>query len=63
MAVNEVKMPKADEKMQVKAGQSDSEATFIFGDEDHTLGNALRHVLHSSAGTNFCGYSSVLTIF
>jgi len=45
MAVNEVIPARAGEKLQVKAGQSDSSATFILGDEDHTLGNSLRHVL------------------
>jgi DNA-directed RNA polymerase subunit L len=45
MAVNEVKLPKANEKLQVKAGQTEAAATFILGDEDHTLGNSLRHVL------------------
>ena len=57
MAVNEVRSAEAEEKMQVKAGQDDGSATFILGDEDHTLGNALRHVLMQTAGTDFCGYS------
>eukprot|EP00613_Pedinella_sp_CCMP2098_P004031 CAMPEP_0171615284 /NCGR_PEP_ID=MMETSP0990-20121206/12807_1 /TAXON_ID=483369 /ORGANISM="non described non described, Strain CCMP2098" /LENGTH=114 /DNA_ID=CAMNT_0012179363 /DNA_START=160 /DNA_END=504 /DNA_ORIENTATION=+ len=57
MAVNEVKLPSATEKLQVKAGQTEAAATFILGDEDHTLGNSLRHVLMQSAGTDFCGYA------
>jgi DNA-directed RNA polymerase I and III subunit RPAC2 len=31
--------------------------TFVFGDEDHTLGNSLRHVLMGRKETTFCGYS------
>jgi|Dee2metaT_26_FD_contig_31_5081728_length_430_multi_2_in_0_out_0_1 DNA-directed RNA polymerase I and III subunit RPAC2 len=57
MAVNEQKPAKAEEKLSVKAGQDEGSATFILGDEDHTLGNALRHVLMQTAGTDFCGYS------
>ena len=57
MAVNEVQVRKAEEKLQVKTGQNDGSATFILGDEDHTLGNVLRHVLMQTAGTEFCGYS------
>ena len=45
MAVNEQPLIRAEQKLQVKAGQSDAAATFIIGDEDHTLGNVLRHVL------------------
>ena len=48
---------RAEEKLQVKSGQSDAAATFILGDEDHTLGNALRHVLMQTSGTEFCGYA------
>ena len=33
-------------------------STFVFGDEDHTLGNALRHCLQQrTADVEFCGYS------
>ena len=42
---DEVPMQKAEDKLRVKTGQDDGSATFILGDEDHTLGNALRHVL------------------
>ncbi|EGB03493.1 hypothetical protein AURANDRAFT_17769, partial [Aureococcus anophagefferens] len=31
--------------------------TFVFRDEDHTLGNALRHVLMRQRDTDFAGYS------
>lgn len=57
MAVNDITMPPAKEKFKIVAGETDSVATFIFGDEDHTLGNSLRHVLMQTAGTEFCGYS------
>ena len=57
MAVNEMKLPKAEQKLQVKAGEVEAVATFILGDEDHTLGNALRHVIMQTASTEFCGYS------
>ncbi|KAL3776184.1 hypothetical protein HJC23_008221 [Cyclotella cryptica] len=30
--------------------------TFVLGDEDHTLGNALRHVLIQDPRVNFAGY-------
>jgi DNA-directed RNA polymerases I and III subunit RPAC2 len=35
----------------------ESNATFIFGNEDHTLGNVLRHTLMQREETTFCGYS------
>ncbi|CAM9563380.1 unnamed protein product [Scytosiphon promiscuus] len=57
MAVNEHRPTVADVKFQVKEGSSISSATFIFGDEDHTLGNALRHVLMENKEVDFCGYS------
>lgn len=40
-------------------GMPDNEAerTFILRDEDHTLGNALRHVIMMNEHTDFCGYS------
>jgi DNA-directed RNA polymerases I and III subunit RPAC2 len=56
MSVNEVKNPHAKTIFQV----IDSGQTFCLGDEDHTLANALRHVLiEDSSNTNveFAGYS------
>ena len=40
-------------------GEADDEAarTYIFRGEDHTLGNALRHVLMRQKDVEFCGYS------
>jgi len=34
-----------------------SSRTFAIGDESHTLGNALRHILISNASVEFAGYS------
>jgi len=42
--------------LQVKTGSSPQSATFIFGNEDHTLGNALRYILMERPETDFCGY-------
>ncbi|CAM9654106.1 unnamed protein product, partial [Phaeothamnion confervicola] len=57
MSVNEMKTKPADVKFAIQPGSNDRSATFIFGDEDHTLGNALRHVLMQRKETEFCGYS------
>ena len=36
--------------------KNESERTFIFRDEDHTLGNALRHVIMQECGLSLsCG--------
>ncbi|CAN0044827.1 unnamed protein product [Ascophyllum nodosum] len=57
MAVNEHRPTAAEFKFDMKEGGTESSATFIFGDEDHTLGNALRHVLMQNRDVDFCGYS------
>ena len=57
MSVNDIRNATADQKFEVKAGEAPSNATFIFGDEDHTLGNALRHIIIQKSDTEFCGYS------
>ena len=36
---------------------SESSKTFVITHEDHTLGNALRHILAQDHDTQFCGYS------
>ena len=36
---------------------SESECTFALADEDHTLGNAIRHALNRHADVVFAGYS------
>lgn len=42
---------------QQKPGPSDFSTTYIFGNEEHTLGNSLRHVLMQQSETDFCGYT------
>lgn len=36
---------------------SEHSKTYVFHDEDHTLGNSLRHVLMRDPDTQFCGYT------
>lgn len=57
MSVNEVKLKRADRDFDVKGTESEFSRTFCIGNEDHTLGNALRHVLMQHQGVNFAGYS------
>lgn len=57
MSVNEVKVPKAAEAFQVRGNGPPSSRTFAIGNEDHTLGNSLRHVLMQSQKVEFAGYS------
>ena len=57
MSVNEVKVQKAAEAFQVRGNGPPSSRTFAIGDEDHTLGNSLRHVLMNNAKVEFAGYS------
>jgi DNA-directed RNA polymerases I and III subunit RPAC2 len=57
MSVNDHRTQPTDEIFEVKRGPSDLSSTFIFGNEDHTLGNALRYVLMQRTETEFCGYS------
>lgn len=45
------------EMFSVMDGSDDLNATFVFGNEDHTLGNSLRHVLMQREEVDFCGYS------
>jgi DNA-directed RNA polymerase I and III subunit RPAC2 len=56
MSVNDHRTLPAKEEFAVKEGEETS-ATFVFGNEDHTLGNCLRHVLMQRPETEFCGYS------
>uniref|UniRef100_A0A7S3JWW1 DNA-directed RNA polymerase RBP11-like dimerisation domain-containing protein n=1 Tax=Aureoumbra lagunensis TaxID=44058 RepID=A0A7S3JWW1_9STRA len=49
-------MPEAD--LKILGDQADlTQRTYLFRDEDHTLGNSLRHVLMNNKDTEFCGYS------
>lgn len=57
MSVNDHRTQPTDELFEVKQGPSNQSCTFIFGNEDHTLGNALRHILMQRTETDFCGYS------
>ncbi|KAG0171886.1 RNA polymerase subunit AC19 [Apophysomyces sp. BC1034] len=47
------------DKIEIIAGaNSDQTAmTFCFKEEDHTLGNSLRHVINKNPEVDFCGYS------
>ena len=57
MAVNDLRQDITDLNFEVKPGADEADATFIFGNEDHTLGNVLRYVLMRRQETEFCGYS------
>eukprot|EP01036_Dinobryon_divergens_P029961 gene29961-39137_t len=57
MSVNDYRVEPTVENFEVKAGSTPQSATFVFGNEDHTLGNALRYVLMKRPETDFCGYS------
>ena len=57
MSVNEVKLEKSKTQLEVKGKGAESSRTFIIGDEDHTLGNSLRHILMQNPDVNFAGYS------
>lgn len=56
MSVNEVKIKRASTAFELRGTGPDTSRTFVLGDEDHTLGNALRHVLMNDARVNFAGY-------
>ena len=57
MSVNDLRRDPTDEHWTVQHGPNEASATFIFGNEDHTLGNSLRNVLMNRSETEFCGYS------
>lgn len=57
MSVNEVKLKQAVDDFVVKGSGAPTSRTFCIGNEDHTLGNALRHVLVKNANVSFAGYS------
>mmetsp|Transcript_18859 Transcript_18859/g.24269 ORF Transcript_18859/g.24269 Transcript_18859/m.24269 type:complete len:146 (+) Transcript_18859:187-624(+) len=57
MSVNEVREPKAKEAFVVRGTGPPNSRTFCLGDEDHTIGNALRHVLIQNERISFAGYS------
>ncbi|KAI7897836.1 DNA-directed RNA polymerase [Cokeromyces recurvatus] len=46
------------DKVEIIGNHADATAvTFCFKDEDHTLGNSLRHVINKNPDVDFCGYS------
>eukprot|EP00588_Corethron_pennatum_P017444 CAMPEP_0194304316 /NCGR_PEP_ID=MMETSP0171-20130528/2091_1 /TAXON_ID=218684 /ORGANISM="Corethron pennatum, Strain L29A3" /LENGTH=167 /DNA_ID=CAMNT_0039055551 /DNA_START=59 /DNA_END=562 /DNA_ORIENTATION=+ len=63
MSVNEVRKPTAPIDFEVRNTNgttgplSSTSATFVLGNEDHTLGNALRHVLLERPDVGFAGYA------
>jgi len=57
MSVNEVKLKQAVVEFDVKGTGHPGSRTFVLGNEDHTLGNALRHVLIQNSKIAFAGYS------
>ena len=57
MSVNEVKLKPAPVAFQVRGTGPATSRTFAIGDEDHTIGNATRHILMQDARVNFAGYS------
>ncbi|KAL7540112.1 hypothetical protein ACHAXR_009888 [Thalassiosira sp. AJA248-18] len=56
MSVNEVKIKRAATAFELRGTGPPTSRTFVLGDEDHTLGNALRHVLINDARVDFAGY-------
>ena len=54
--VNDFNISKANDRLEIE-GNDELSKTFIFGNEDHTLGNSLRHVLAQRKETEFCAYS------
>lgn len=59
MSVNEVKLKKVekDKKFEVKGTGPGTNRTFAIGNEDHTIGNSLRHILIHNSKVEFAGYS------
>ncbi|KAI7880572.1 RBP11-like subunits of RNA polymerase [Lichtheimia hyalospora FSU 10163] len=47
------------DKMEIIAGATGDQTamTFCFKEEDHTLGNSLRHMINKNPQVDFCGYS------
>lgn len=54
--VNDFRIAKTQNILEIE-GNDELSKTFIFGNEDHTLGNSLRHVLAQRKETEFCAYS------
>jgi DNA-directed RNA polymerase I and III subunit RPAC2 len=56
MSVNEIKIKRASTAFELRGTGPLTSRTIVLGDEDHTLGNALRHVLMNDARIDFAGY-------
>jgi DNA-directed RNA polymerase I and III subunit RPAC2 len=57
MSVNEVRLKQAVDAFVVRGTGPANSRTFCIGDEDHTLGNAVRHILMQNEQVGFAGYS------
>eukprot|EP00297_Palpitomonas_bilix_P016622 CAMPEP_0113886046 /NCGR_PEP_ID=MMETSP0780_2-20120614/11302_1 /TAXON_ID=652834 /ORGANISM="Palpitomonas bilix" /LENGTH=112 /DNA_ID=CAMNT_0000874147 /DNA_START=53 /DNA_END=391 /DNA_ORIENTATION=+ /assembly_acc=CAM_ASM_000599 len=44
-------------KVEITADSTESCATFVFHEEDHTVGNTLRYMLNRDEDVDFVGYS------
>mmetsp|Transcript_34289 Transcript_34289/g.39037 ORF Transcript_34289/g.39037 Transcript_34289/m.39037 type:complete len:147 (+) Transcript_34289:161-601(+) len=56
MSVNEVRYTKTSLDLEIRG--TSGAATFVIGNEDHTLANALRHILMNNTDTvEFAGYA------
>ena len=55
--VNDMRVKPTKDLIEIQASGDETSKTFIFGNEDHTLGNSLRHVLMQNPQVEFCGYS------
>ena len=58
MSVNEVKIKSAPFELEIRGTGHPGSRTFAIGDEDHTLGNPLRHVL--MVGVRICVFGCFL---
>ena len=56
MSVNEVKLRGVD-AFKIRGTGDPTSRTFCIGNQDHTIGNALRHVLLQNGKVDFAGYS------
>ena len=57
MSVNEVKIQSAPFDIELRGTGHPGSRTFAIGNEDHTLGNSIRHVLMNTSKVEFAGYS------
>ncbi|CAD8157398.1 unnamed protein product [Paramecium octaurelia] len=50
-------LAQATKGMEIQENSDPFNGTFVFFDEDHTLGNSLRYILANQPNVEFCGYS------